>query len=41
MVESNTKVIVIGTLGIGKSTLMNVISGAKPFETSNQASGCT
>jgi putative ribosome biogenesis GTPase RsgA len=36
------KVIVLGTLGIGKSTMMNVLCGKdENFKTSDAAEGCT
>ena len=48
MVESTysnnrTKPVVlsVGTLGIGKSTLGNVVAGGYYFETSGEAQGCT
>ena len=31
----------MGTLGIGKSTLLNKIAGGENFETSDSADGCT
>ena len=34
-------VLVVGTLGIGKSTLGNVVAGGYYFETSSMAQGCT
>lgn len=39
--ESKAKVIVIGTLGIGKSTVMNKISDGQTFNTSDEPEGCT
>ena len=39
--SSYVKVIVLGTLGVGKSTLMNVIMGNNKFKTSDEAEGCT
>ena len=39
--ESKAKVIVIGTLGIGKSTVMNKISAGQKFNTSDEPEGCT
>ena len=34
-------VIVIGTLGVGKSTVMNRMAGGEQFVVSNGAMGCT
>ena len=34
-------VIVLGTLGIGKSTLLNRVAGGEPFETYNGSESCT
>ena len=43
MVESSTKplVLVMGTLGVGKSTLLNRISGMVPFEAKDDPKGVT
>ena len=38
---SKKNVIVLGTLGVGKSTLMNRIAGVDKFVTSDGAEGCT
>ena len=36
--EANTKVVIFGSLGIGKSTVMNTISGEKAnFQTGDEA----
>jgi len=41
-VTEKVKVIVLGTIGIGKSTMMNVLCGKDEiFKTSDAAEGCT
>ena len=39
--QGNRNVIVFGTLGVGKSTLMNRIAGSDQFQTSDGSEGCT
>ena len=39
--KTTKTVIVLGTLGVGKSTLMNRVAGGEQFETSDGADGCT
>ena len=41
--EGNRKIniIILGTLGIGKSTVMNRMTGSEPFKASDKASGVT
>ena len=41
MEGSSNAVVVLGTLGIGKSTLLNRIAGGENFKTSDDAEGCT
>lgn len=39
--EDRKNIMVLGSLGIGKSTSMNVISGGEPFKASDLTTGCT